>query len=59
MPARSVMTCGTTPSQSQVLQDVIRTTLETGKAVAIAIKPKKSAEPRDDDQEIEVDAINE
>ena len=50
---------GTTPSQSQVLQDVIRTTLETGKAVAIAIKPKKSAEPRDDDQEIEVDAINE
>lgn len=31
---------GTTPSQSQVLQDVIRTTLETGKAVAIAIKPK-------------------
>jgi len=50
---------GTTPSQSQVLQDVIRTTLETGKAVAIAIKPKKSAEPRDDDQEIEVDEINE
>lgn len=50
---------GTTPSQSQVLQDIIRTTLETGKAVAIAIKPKKSAEPRDDDQEIEVDAINE
>ena len=50
---------GTTPSQSQVLQDAIRTALETGKAVAIAIKPKKSAEPRDDDQEIEVDAINE
>lgn len=50
---------GTTPSQSQVLQDIIRTTLETGKAVAIAIKPKKSAEPRDDDQEIELDAINE
>lgn len=50
---------GTTPSQSQVLQDIIRTTLETGKAVAIAIKPKKSAEPQDDDQEIEVDAINE
>lgn len=33
---------GTTPSQSQVLQDVIRATLETGKAVAIAIKPKTS-----------------
>jgi hypothetical protein len=50
---------GTTPTQSQVLQDVIRTTLETGKALAIAIKPKKSAEPRDDDQEIEEDAPNE
>ena len=50
---------GTTPSQSQVLQGVIRATLETGKAVAIAIKPKKSAEPRDGDQEIEVDTINE
>lgn len=43
---------GTTPSQSQVLQDVIRATLETGKAVAIAIKPKKSAEPQADDEEI-------
>ncbi|MDO4795859.1 MAG: hypothetical protein Q4A28_07985 [Brachymonas sp.] len=31
---------GTTPSQSQLLRDVIRATLETGKAVAIAIKPK-------------------
>jgi len=50
---------GTTPSQSQVLQDVIRATLETGKAVAIAIKPKKSTEPRDDDQEIEEEALNE
>jgi hypothetical protein len=44
---------GTTPSQSQVLQDVIRATLETGKAVAIAIKPKKFAEPQEDDEEIE------
>lgn len=44
---------GTTPSQSQVLREVIRATLETGKAVAIAIKPKKSAEPRYDDEEIE------
>ena len=35
---------GTTPSQSQLLQNVIRTTLEAGKAVAIAIKPKKSSE---------------
>jgi len=50
---------GTTPSQSQVLQDVIRATLDTGKAVAIAIKPKKSTEPRDDDQEIEEEALNE
>ena len=50
---------GTTPSQSQVLQDVIRATLETGKAVAIAIKPKKSTEPRDDDQEVEEEALNE
>jgi len=36
---------GTTPSQSQVLQDVIRETLKTGKAVAIAIKPKKPPNP--------------
>lgn len=50
---------GTTPSQSQVLQDVIRATLATGKAVAIAIKPKKSTEPRDDDQEVEEEALNE
>ena len=50
---------GTTPSQSQVLQDVIRATLETGKAVAIAIKPKKSTEPRDDDQEVEEEVLNE
>ena len=50
---------GTTPNQSQVLQGVIRATLETGKAVAIAIKPKKSTEPRADDQEIEEEALNE
>jgi hypothetical protein len=35
---------GTTPSQSDVLKEVIRQTLETGKAVAIAIKPKKLAD---------------
>lgn len=34
---------GTTPSQSDVLKEVIRQTLETGKAVAIAVKPKKLA----------------
>lgn len=50
---------GTTPNQSQVLQDVIRATLETGKAVAIAIKPKKSAEPQTDDEEIEEEALDE
>lgn len=33
---------GTTPSQSDVLKEAIRQTLETGKAVAIAVKPKKS-----------------
>jgi hypothetical protein len=49
---------GTTPSQSQVLQDVIRATLETGKAVAIAIKPKKFAEPQED-EEIEEEALDE
>jgi len=38
---------------------VIRATLETGKAVAIAIKPKKSTEPRDDDQEVEEEVLNE
>lgn len=32
---------GTTPSQSAVLKEGIRQTLETGKAVAIAVKPKK------------------
>lgn len=48
---------GTTPSQSQVLQDVIRATLETGKAVAIAIKPKKSTEPPADDEEIEQEEV--
>lgn len=42
---------GTTPSQSQLLQDVIRATLATGKAVAIAIKPKKSAKPQADYKE--------
>jgi hypothetical protein len=32
---------GTTPSQSFVLASAIRQTLQTGKAVAIAVKPKK------------------
>lgn len=32
---------GTTPSQSDVLKEAIRQTLETGKALAIAVKPKK------------------
>jgi len=32
---------GTTPSQSDVLRAAIRQTIETGKAVAIAVKPKK------------------
>src|SRR5690606_35783714 len=50
---------GTTPSQSQVLQDVIRATLGTGKAVAIAIKPKKSAELQADNEEIQEEALNE
>lgn len=48
---------GTTPSQSQVLQHVIRMTLETGRAIAIAIKPKKSEEPSLDDEELEGDAL--
>lgn len=34
---------GTTPSQSAVLKEAIRQTLETGKAVAIAVKLKKQA----------------
>ena len=33
---------GTTPSQSDVLKEAIRQTIEAGKAVAIAVKPKKS-----------------
>ena len=33
---------GTTPNQSDVLKEAILQTLETGKAVAIAVKPKKS-----------------
>jgi hypothetical protein len=37
---------GTTPNQSQVLQEVIRETLKTGQAVAIAIKPKKSTDSK-------------
>lgn len=49
---------GTTPSQSQVLQDVIRATLATGKAVAIAIKPKKSAKPQADDEELEEETLD-
>jgi hypothetical protein len=32
---------GTTPSQSAVLASAIRQTLQTGKAIAIAVKPKK------------------
>jgi hypothetical protein len=32
---------GTTPSQSVILQSIIRQTLETGKAITIAIKPRK------------------
>lgn len=34
---------GTTHSQSAVLKEAIRQTLETGKALAIAVKPKKQA----------------
>ena len=37
---------GTTPNQSGVLQDVIRQTLETGKAVAVAIKSGGSSSGR-------------
>ena len=33
---------GTTPSQSEVLKEAICQTIETGKAVAIAVKPRKS-----------------
>lgn len=51
---------GTTPSQSMVLQDVVRETLKTGKAVAIAIKPKKTTEPQvADDEEMEEDTLDE
>lgn len=46
---------GTTPNQSKVLQDVIRTTLETGKAVAIAIK---SVGLRKEDEELEEVVLN-
>ena len=42
---------GTTPNQSQVLQDVIRETLETGRAVAIAIKPKTSTKSHPGEEE--------
>lgn len=49
---------GTTPSQSQVLQDVIRTTLATGKAVAIAIKPKNSAKPQAGDEELKEETLD-
>lgn len=34
---------GTTPSQSDVLKEAIRQTIETGKAIAIAVKPRMSA----------------
>lgn len=40
--ARKIAWVGTTPSQSAVLREAIRQTIETGKAVAIAVKPKKS-----------------
>jgi hypothetical protein len=50
---------GTTPSQSAVLGDVIRATLETGKAVAIAIRPKTSTGPGDGYQEVEDEAVDE
>ena len=49
---------GTTPSQSTVLKEAIRQTLETGKAVAIAVKPRKqdsSAMGRIDLSEITTD----
>lgn len=36
---------GTTPSQSEVLKEAIHQTIETGKTVAIAVKPKKSNGP--------------
>ncbi|HEY4291844.1 hypothetical protein [Luteibacter sp.] len=49
---------GTTPSQSQVLQETIRAALEAGKAVAIAIKPKMSAEPEVDDEETGEEALD-
>jgi hypothetical protein len=32
---------GTTPSQSDVLKEAIRQTIATGKAIAIAVKPRK------------------
>jgi hypothetical protein len=49
---------GTTPSQSAVLKEAIRQTLETGKAVAIAVKPRKqdsSAMDRIELSEITID----
>lgn len=49
---------GTTPSQSQVLRDVIWETLKTGKAVAIAIKPKRPAEPQTDDEETDEESLD-
>ncbi|WP_180868498.1 hypothetical protein [Stenotrophomonas maltophilia] len=49
---------GTTPSQSQVLRDVIWETLETGKAVAIAIKPMRPAEPQADDEETDEESLD-
>ena len=33
---------GTRPSQSDVLREAIRQTIETGKAIAVAVKPKKN-----------------
>jgi len=49
---------GTTPSQSHVLQEVIRETLETGKAVLIAIKPMKATRPHVDDEEFEEESLD-
>lgn len=43
---------GTTPSQSSVLKDAIRQTLETGKAVAIAVKPKNDLRPTRSESEL-------
>ena len=48
---------GTTPTQSQVLQDIIRETLKRGKTIAIAIKPQRNVEHQDD-EELEEQALD-